>query len=130
MANRAYLYAADEPPDIWRHPDEPYCGSPWVIPLAWFFFYEAADIRMVPVHYKGSSWREVKLVVEKQRAVRTFSARQRLLPSTTNQRVDMDAVLTFLTAVKNWPGLHLLLDPGECSMPWRAMMSGTVSALG
>jgi hypothetical protein len=111
MANRAYLYSADTP-DFWHRPEQGYHDSRWIIPCAWFFLYRPTDVRMIPVDFNGSSWREVKLAAEKDRAVQAFVARRPLLLGIV-PGLDVAKVESFIATVRSRPGSYLLLDPAE-----------------
>ncbi|MBI3409142.1 MAG: hypothetical protein HY040_12415 [Planctomycetes bacterium] len=112
MANRAYLYSSDRP-DAWGFPDEDYYDSRHTIPLAWFFFYQPGDIRIVNVHYNGSHWQEVKFSTEKESALVLFAARQPLVMSLVEGRISAETVTTFVTTVAKRRGRFLQMNPGS-----------------
>lgn len=113
MANRAYLYAAEQV-EIWERPEKGYYDSRWCIPLAWFFFYSPQDIRRMESHDHSSSWQEVKCAVDKAAALARFAARQRLLVSIViGARLSPHIIADFVETIGRRPGRYLLLDPAE-----------------
>ena len=112
MANRAYLYASDRSDD-WDHGEKEYYDSRWAIPLAWFFLYEPADVRLIDVYRQGSHWQEAKLWAEKATAVARFVRRGRMLLSLIGGRLPKEAVGEFVAKVEERPGRNLLMDPAE-----------------
>jgi len=112
MANRAYLYSSDRP-DGWEVPEQDYYDSRHSIPLAWFFFYQPNDIRMVDVHYQNSKWQEVKLSAEMPSALNLFAMRKSLLMSMVQDRLGLDTIDEFIAKVQNRSGKYLLMNPEE-----------------
>jgi hypothetical protein len=112
MADRAYLYS-DDRPDAWSAPQEGYYDSRWTIPLAWFFFFEPGDVRLIEVDHGGANWQEVRLSAEKECALEVFERRKALLLSAIARRLGGDAVERFLSTVRGRPGRYLLMDPDE-----------------
>ena len=110
MANRAYLYSNDA--YEWR-PIEPYFNSRWNIPLAWFFFYSETNIFLADVKYEDDSWEELKLVAQKDQAVKTFTDRIPLLSAILQHRYNGTHIDDLLGKVTQWSGSFLLLDPQE-----------------
>ncbi len=115
MANRAYLFTADEI-GAWQHlndnNDGQYYDSRWCIPLAWFFFFSVRDVQLVQEEYGGRTWQEVKLVANKDAALGLFQARRPLF-SALVRGIDDPVVTQFVQAVGRQPGKYLLLDPEE-----------------
>ena len=112
MANRAYLYSSDRS-DAWERPYEDYYDSRWTIPLAWFFFYQPENIRLVDVDSGGSHWKEVKFSAGKHDAVALFAIRERLLMSLVEGTISRDIIARFVATVEKRSGYFLLMDPEE-----------------
>lgn len=112
MADRAYLYS-DDRPDAWSRPQDGYFDSRWTIPLAWFFFFEPGDVRLIDVDHGGAGWQEVRLSAVKDSALEVFERRKHLLISIIDRRLSDDAVEKFLMTVGGRPGRYLLMDPDE-----------------
>lgn len=113
MANRAYLFSSDrDGTDAWAKRGDVYYDSRWTVPLSWWFLFNVPDIRLVDVHYGGSSWQEVKLVADKSAALITFAGRRELLLRVLGRPAE-DAVTDFYSTVRAWPGKYLLMDPEE-----------------
>lgn len=114
MANRAYLFNSDrDDPDVWRHRDEIYFDSRWTVPLSWWFLFEVPDIRLVDVHYDGSTWQEVKFVTDKGGALLAFNSRRSRLMRILGMSSHQDLLLHFLNTLRTWPGKYLFMDPEE-----------------
>ena len=114
MANRAYLFSGDrDDPDAWRHRGEIYYDSRWTIPLSWWFFFRAPDIRWVDVNYDGSSWQEVKFVADKDEAMAAFVERRELLLTVLSAPASDEVISHFFNTLLTWPGKYLLMDPEE-----------------
>ncbi len=116
MANRAYLYSGETNESFdWRERNAvPYYDSRHGIPLAWFFFFQTADIRMIDV--KGDSeseWQEVKLAAIKSEALELFKKRQPILMEIVAPRLEASYVEHLLNDVTDWPGQYLLMNPVE-----------------
>lgn len=113
MADSAYLYS-DDRPDAWDEPDEGcFCDSRWTLPLAWFFFFEPEDVRLIDVESEGSQWQEVRLSAEKKSALELFELRKPLLMSMIDRRIQGDEVARFVTTVGGWTGRYLLMNPNS-----------------
>jgi hypothetical protein len=112
MADRAYLYS-DDRPDARDAPEEGYHDSRWTLPLAWFFFFQPEDVRLIDVDYGGSRWQEVRVSAEKDFALELLELRKPLLMSIIGSRLSGDAVARFLSTVGRRPGRYLLMDPHE-----------------
>lgn len=112
MADMAYLYT-DDRPDAWEEPEEGYCFSKWLIPLAWFFFFKPEDVRLIDVRSDDSIWQEVRITAEKGHAVELFEIRKPLLMSLIDDRIDGASVEAFVSTVSNRPERFLLINPNE-----------------
>ena len=115
MANRAYLYtSATVEPHVWEELfQEPYYDSRHGIPLAWFFFFRAEDIRMVDVKSHGDEWQEVKFAAIKAGALDVFNLRLPLLREVTGRYSHASDIERLLNDVSRWPGHYLLMNPVE-----------------
>lgn len=116
MANRAYLYAADEvPTGDWEYPgDGEYFDSRWTVPLAWWFLYSGAEIRFIDeVLHGGGTWRRLRFVTNRADALKRFDDRRDLLEKLIDKRLDSKHVEYLHAVLTNWNGKLLLLDPDE-----------------
>jgi hypothetical protein len=114
MANRAYLFSSDrDDPEVWSERGDIYYDSRWTIPLAWWFFFRVPDIRLVDMHYDGSTWQEVKFVADKKDALAAFVDRREALMRILGLPDGDEVVSHFFDTVREWPGRYLLMDPEE-----------------
>jgi hypothetical protein len=119
MANRAYLFSFDEIDEIpdWRlSARAKYYDSRWSIPLAWFFFFQPGDVKMLQVKRRSESWEEPKLVTVRESALKTFASRQGALLAVADGRVTSGLLDRLANDVATWPGKLLVLDPCEILM--------------
>jgi hypothetical protein len=113
MANLAYLYSAERP-DAWEHPEDGYAYSPWVIPLAWFFFYRVADITWIDLTVDGTVWcKEARFSAEKDTAATVFAGRRALLSALIGSSTADREINKFLEDNRGRPGRYLIMNPGE-----------------
>jgi hypothetical protein len=114
LANRAYLYSSNSfDSSAWSRPTKPYFDSRWNIPLAWFFFFSEPSIHQIDVIFDGSTWKELKLLSQKDQAIQNFTERMPLLKAVLQDRFDKNIVEILFAAVTGWSGNYLLVDPEE-----------------
>jgi len=125
MANRAYLFSSECNPDeslTWLDLDrneQRYYDSRHNIPLAWFFFFQPADVKLVDrfsaqgylkdVRY----WQQPKLMAHKRRAFDTFGANQPLLSQIVGPGLNTASFERFIPTLQSMTGDCLCLDPRE-----------------
>ena len=123
MANRAYLFTSDRTDaGVWdfRQRGDAYYDSRWSIPVAWFFFFRASDVRLVAAGLDFSDpWQEVKFLTKKKPAIDLFAVRQPLLLSIIGSELKEYTITKFLETVSRRQGKYLLLNPEQVlgSMP-------------
>lgn len=119
MANCAYLYSSDQAdwskPELWHCATRSTClFSKWSIPVSWFWFFSAQDLKMLDVQAGGVHWREPKFHAPRRAALNLFAERLFLLSSVLKTPVDLSAVVDSLArTVESWPGEFLFLDPRD-----------------
>ena len=123
MANRAYLYFTDDVSALTfeNHyqkrdgSDRNYMDSRHQFPLAWFLFFGADDVRLVPtIKY---NWSDLYLAREWNEARAAFLSRVPLLLSWLQgefSHSDVDVFLSWVALLRDTPEeLYLVVDPGE-----------------
>ena len=119
MANRAYLFCSESDPDnplTWaecRTNEQPYYDSRHGIPLAWLFFFQPGDCKLIDVSYNQSHWQEPKLMSDKTQAIDYFKQKQAVLAELVGPRFYGTALDRFLPALQQMPGDCLCMDPAE-----------------
>lgn len=68
---------------------------------------------MAEINYEGESWRQLKLVTQKEKAVKIFTDRIPFLTTLLQERYNEIHVDKLLTTVAQWSGEFLLVDPEE-----------------
>ena len=125
MANRAYLFCSDADPtdrfdwiELDRN-DQIYYDSRHNIPLSWFFFFQATDVKLIPVIFANgylkdvSYWQEPKFMADKKQALDIFRSREALLIQVVGPGLYCPAFEYFLPRIESLPGNCLCMDPGE-----------------
>ena len=114
MANRAYLYVSDTEgrDDATYTEDVPECwyyDSRHNLPPAWLFFFDTADVRLIP----REGWQEVRFVAPLVPAVDRFLRRGPLLRSLLRRDIDWKWVEAVVRDFSQMDGANLILDPRE-----------------
>ena len=115
MANRAYLYDSDFDDDYDRQlpDDSEYYDSRWTIPIAWWFLYDADDIKFADVHSEGSTWQSLRFVTARLTALDRLHQRRDVLDLLARDHLDLRHIDFFTAVLAAWPGRYLLMDPDE-----------------
>ena len=115
MANRAYLYAWDsEDGNDWTLPDDgEYYDSRWTIPVAWWFLFGPADLRLGNTGSEPATWERLRFVADRSAAVARFRERRSLLDDLIGDHLDSRYVDYFISVLSAWPDRFLLMDPDE-----------------
>jgi hypothetical protein len=120
MANRAYLFATDQP-ECWEHNTQVYYDSRHTIPVAWWLLFEPADVRLIervrtgPMHpqMKSRKYHCLRLRTERLLAVERFARKRTLLDVLVKGRIDPRRVAYFQANLSNWSGKHLVMEADE-----------------
>ena len=122
MANRAYLFPTDHD-EQWT-PDcsgeGVYYDSRHTIPIAWWFLFEPADLRLIereeadPVRPRQPMRLAfIRLRCNRAQAIARFVNRRPLVHLAVKGRIEACDVDFFEAILRNWSGQYLVMDPDE-----------------
>ena len=114
MANRAYLYISDNPEE-WDFDIDayPYYDSRHYFPVIWWLLFNPEDVKLVNCLYNGASWKEIKLVAEKSKALSSLDTRLEKHRDKISQFIDYELIEQFCFNIREWSGNYLLVDLSE-----------------
>jgi len=125
VANQAYLFTSNSDPNdpfTWEERDvnaRHFYWSRWTIPLAWFFFFQPDDIKLVDRfsahgYLKDVSyWQEPKFMANKQQAFETFKQNEAALAQLVGPDLYSEYFTYLLPSLQRMPGECLCMDTAE-----------------